>query len=229
MTMLQRKTLNLDACEVKVEGDNGRFAGYASVFGGVDSYGDTILKGAYEYTLKKNGKPKMFVNHNDYMLPVGKWITAKEDDKGLFVEGELTLGMGAANDAHAAMKHGTIDGLSIGYMLKADDFDHLEGGNRIIKRISRLVEVSIVTWPADTAARVDLSSVKAEGIEEIESIRDFEYFLRDAGGMSRELAKALASRAQVVFGQREAGGDEAEQQKRQISEVMARISAKLKR
>ena len=81
----------------------------------------------------------------------------------------------------------------------------------------------------DDAARIDMESIKSEGINQIETLRDFEYFLRDAGGMSRELAKALASRAQVVFGQREAGSDEAEQRKRQISEVMARISAKLKR
>ena len=226
--MLQRKTLNIGDCEVKIEGNNGLFAGYASVFGGVDSYGDTIIKGAYEHTLKKNGTPKMFVNHNDYSLPVGKWIVAKEDDKGLFVQGELTLGMGAANDAYAAMKHGTIDGLSIGYMLKQADSEVRDDGTRVIKNVSHLVEVSIVTWPADSAARVDMASVKSEGIEQIQTLRDFEYFLRDAGGMSRELAKALASRAQVVFGQREAGSDEAEQQ-RQLSDAIARIADKLKR
>ena len=39
--MLQHKTIKLDDCQVKFEGDGGQFAGYASVFGGVDYYGDT--------------------------------------------------------------------------------------------------------------------------------------------------------------------------------------------
>jgi HK97 family phage prohead protease len=228
MTMLLHKTLALTDCEVKMTGDGGRFAGYASVFGGVDSYGDTIIKGAYEYTLKKHGKPKMFVNHDSYALPVGKWISAKEDDKGLLVEGELTPGMSAASDAYAAMKHGTIDGLSIGYALKADDFEMLDDGTRVIKRVSRLAEVSIVTFPADNAARIDLESVKAEGIEQIETARDFERFLRDSGGMSKALAIALVSRAQLVFSRRESDEDEAEKQ-HQIAQRIAQLTGRLHR
>jgi hypothetical protein len=55
--MLIRKTLSLSSVDLKMEGDSGRFTGYASVFGGVDSYGDTIVKGAYESTLRNHGKP----------------------------------------------------------------------------------------------------------------------------------------------------------------------------
>lgn len=196
------KTLALADCEVKVAGDSATFSGYASVFGGVDSYGDTILKGAYDYTLKKHGKPKMFVNHDAWALPVGKWLVAKEDDKGLFVEGEFTPGMNAAEEARAALKHGTVDGLSIGYWLKAGDYEELDDGKRLITRVSHLAEVSIVTWPADGAARVDLASVKS-AVDTIETIRDFERFLRDAGGLSKGLTEALVSRAKFVFGQGE--------------------------
>lgn len=200
---MERKTLSLSDCDIKLDGDSGRFAGYASVFGGVDTYGDTILRGAYEYTLRTNGKPKMFVQHESMGLPVGKWLTAKEDEHGLLVEGELTPGMRAADDTKAALKHGTVDGLSIGYMLKRNDFDEIDNG-RIIKRISNLVEVSIVTFPADSAARVDLTSVKND-IEGLETIRDFERFLRDAGGFSKGLTDALIGRARIVFARGEPG------------------------
>lgn len=202
--MFERKTLNLSECAIKMDGGEGRFAGYASVFGGVDSYGDTILKGAYDYSLKKNGKPKMFVQHESWGLPIGKWLTAKEDDHGLFVEGEFTPGLSRAQDTYAALKHGTVDGLSIGYLLKKDDFEELEDGKRLIKRVSLLAEVSIVTYPADSAARVDLASVKS-AVDELETIRDFERFLRDAGGLSKGLTQALISRAKVVFGREEPG------------------------
>lgn len=196
-----RKTLSLSDAQVKFASDGGAtFAGYASVFGGVDSYGDTILRGAYEHTLRNHGKPKMFVNHDSFGLPVGKWTVTKEDDHGLYVEGEFTPGMARADETRAALKHGTVDGLSIGYALKKGDYDELEDGKRVIKRVSRLFEVSVVTFPADEAARVDLGSVKAEEVDAIETVRDFEYFLRDAGGLSKGLAQALVSRAKVLFG-----------------------------
>ena len=112
-----QKTLSLSDCQIKLDGDSGKFAGYASVFGGTDSYGDTILRGAFESTLRNNGKPKMFYGHQ-WDIPIGKWIKAKEDDHGLFVEGELTPGLSKSADVHAALKHGTLDGLSIGGYLK---------------------------------------------------------------------------------------------------------------
>jgi len=119
--MLIKKTLELASVDLKLEGDTGKFSGYASVFGGVDSYGDTIIKGAFESTLR-SGNPKMFFAH-EWTMPIGKWIKAKEDDHGLFVEGELTPGLGIAADVRAAMQHGTLDGLSIGGYLKAGDYD----------------------------------------------------------------------------------------------------------
>ncbi len=198
-----RKTLSLSETEIKLDADRGVFEGYASVFGGVDSYGDTIIRGAYDYTLRTNGKPKMLFNHDLMSLPIGKFTSAKEDDKGLFVEGELTAGNSQSEDVRAALKHGTVDGLSIGYWLKKGDYDETEKG-RVIRRIHRLTEVSIVAFPADEAARVDLSSVKNEEIDGLESIKDLERFLRDVGGLSNGLAKAITARAKVILGAREA-------------------------
>jgi HK97 family phage prohead protease len=217
-----RKTLSLNDAAIKLDADTGRFAGYASVFGGVDSYGDTIVRGAYESTLRGHGKPKMFFNHDSYALPIGKWIAAKEDDHGLFVEGELTPGNVNAESVHAALKHGTVDGLSIGYYLKKGDFDETEEG-RVIRKVSKLVEVSIVTFPADEAARVDLASVKSEDIDGLETIRDFERFLRDAGGLSKGLAAALVSRAKLIFKPEEPSADEVEA--KALVELAARINA----
>lgn len=202
--MLLRKTLSLSDVSLKMEGEGGRFSGYASVFGGVDSYGDTILRGAFESTLRQNGKPKMFFNHNWETLPVGKWTSAKEDDHGLFMEGEFTPGLAAAEAVRSAMKHGTLDGLSIGGFLRKGDFEETEGG-RVIRKWSNLIEVSPVVFPADSAARVDLSSVKGgravlDAIEEMQSVNDLECLLRDVAGLSKGAAIALVARAKVVMG-----------------------------
>ncbi|MFC0677519.1 HK97 family phage prohead protease [Lysobacter korlensis] len=225
--MQVRKHLALTDVALKFDDTGaGTFQGYASVFGGVDSYGDTIIKGAFASTLRNNGAPKMFFNH-EWTMPVGKWLTVKEDDHGLFVEGELTPGLGLAGDIRAAMKHGTLDGLSIGGYLKKGDYEETEGG-RVIRRWSNLMEISPVAFPADASARVNLGSVKAadstelaEAIEEIESVRDFERFLRDAGGLGKGAAVALVARAREVFA---AGGSGAENlEAKQRAELVERI------
>lgn len=210
--MTLRKHITLTDVQLKfASGNAGTFSGYASVFGGVDSYSDTILPGAYKSVIERimDGAarmPKMFVNHRSWELPVGKWTSITEDDKGLRMEGELTPGNPQAAVVKAAMQHETVDGLSIGYMLREDDVDYIKGDDgdriRVIRNISELSEVSIVTYPADDAARVDLSSVKS-ALEQIHSIKDFEDFLREAGGFSKGLATATASRAKRIFAQSE--------------------------
>lgn len=210
--MLLKKTLSLSAVDLKMDGETGKFTGYASVFGGVDSYGDTIVKGAFESTLRKNGKPKMFYNHQ-WDMPVGKWLVAKEDDHGLYVEGELTPALRLADDVRAAMKHGTIDGLSIGGYIERGDYDETENG-RVIRKWASLVEVSPVVFPADRAARADASDMKGgevlQIIAHIETVRDLESFLRDAGGLTKGAAVALTARAKAILVQGEPDHGDAE-------------------
>jgi HK97 family phage prohead protease len=216
--MLLRKTLNFADAEIKMASDTGRFSGYASKWNGVDSYGDTILKGAFAKTLAA-GMPKMFFNH-DWNMPVGKWLTAQEDDIGLYVEGELTPNLSISADVHAAMKHGTLDGLSIGGYLKKGDYDETENG-RTIRSWSNLMEVSAVVFPADGKARIE--SVKSEdmmaAINEIESIRELERFLRDAGNFSKGAALALTARMKAVIAAESDSGE----QERRMKEIEARL------
>lgn len=209
--MMARKQLLLNDVSLKFAANGtGTFSGYASVFGGVDSYKDTILAGAYKGVIDKikTGSlrmPKMFVNHKSWDLPVGKWTAIVEDAKGLFMEGELTPGNPQSAVVKAAMQHETIDGLSIGYALKASDVEYIDVDGeqiRVIKNVSDLYEVSVVTYPADDAARVDLGSVKS-ALDTIETIKDLEDFLREAGGFSKSLATATASRAKRLFARSE--------------------------
>lgn len=228
--MLLRKTLKLNDVQLKMEGTTGKFAGYASVFGGVDSYGDTIVKGAFDSTLRANGKPKMYLEHawsnfaaaGAAVLPIGKYDVAKQDDHGLYVEGELTPNMSLASDVRASMEHGTIDGLSIGGYIKKGDYDETDTG-RVIRKWTDLVEISVVAMPADSAARID--SVKGEkldaAIAEIETIRDVERFLRDAGRFDADAAKSLVARFKTLFAARDAGEvDEA----KALTEIQARFA-----
>jgi hypothetical protein len=204
-----KRMLPMGATELKFNADSGVFAGYASVWDGVDSYNDTIKKGAYLETLKTYGLPKMFYNHQ-HDLPVGKYTNADETAKGLWVEGEITAGIGRASDMHAALKHGTLDGLSVGGVVAKDGYTIAEKGIRVIHKWHYLMEISPVVFPADDNAKIDMSSVKSMDFEallpECKSERDIERLLRDAGLGKRD-AMALVSRAKTIFGGRDASQD----------------------
>ena len=186
------KKLDLQKLELKFVGEGMTFSGYASVFGGVDSYGDTIDPKAYDATLKDRVRPiRMRWNH--YGPVIGKWLRMTTDSVGLFVEGELTPGHSTAIDTYASLKHGAIDGLSIGYIAKSAIEN--PDGTRLLKEID-LIEISIVEEPADINATV--SNIKS-AIEKANSIREIEATLRDSAGLSRLEACAVVSRIKSVI------------------------------
>ncbi|WP_324028802.1 HK97 family phage prohead protease [Pantoea sp. JZ2] len=186
------KTLAFEETEIKFSGDGkqGIFEGYASVFNNTDSDGDIILPGAFKNALaNQSRKVAMFFNHKTWDLPVGKWDSLAEDDKGLYVRGQLTPGHSGATDLKAAMQHGTVDGMSVGFSVNKDDYS-LGTSGRIFKNIAALREISVCTFPANELAGV--SAMKS--VVGIETIRDVENWLRDSVGLSKSQAVGLIAR-----------------------------------
>jgi HK97 family phage prohead protease len=189
---METKLLNVDALELKFVGEDMVFSGYASVFGGVDAYGDTIDPKAYDQTLVSRNRPvRMRWNH--YGPVIGKWLSVVADSKGLYVNGQLTPGHSTAIDVYASMKHGAVDGMSIGYVPRL--VEELSEGRRLLKQID-LVEISVVEEPADLGAKVE--SVKS-AIEQASTIREIEAALRDSGGFARADACALVARIKSML------------------------------
>src|SRR5216684_8926891 len=143
--------------EVKADTDNtGIITGYGSVFGNVDSYGDTVARGAFKKTIAdaKTGVgqwPAMLLQHGDATadgkMPIGIWTSMEEDDRGLRLQGKLAIKNRRGAEAYALLKmtpRPALDGLSIGY--RARDFElHKNnsgpnGARRTLKAID-LVEV----------------------------------------------------------------------------------------
>jgi HK97 family phage prohead protease len=158
---MERKELMLPLTDVclKASGEGYTFEGYASKFNGVDSYGDTILPGAYKNALKDlkvSGRmPKMFFNHKAWELPVGKWTKASEDDEGLYVAGSLTKGMRLSEDLRLALADNTLDGLSVGIGMKSEDYEWVEDSKSKISRIIKKVCCGRCRWsPSRLMTRV---------------------------------------------------------------------------
>jgi HK97 family phage prohead protease len=206
---MERTMLALDLAEVKFDAAGaGTFEGYASVFGGVDSHGDTIHPGAYTKAVGDGLEVKMYFNHGwkKHELPIGKMLV-RQNDRGLRVErGEFTRGLRAAEEVKLAMEHGTVSGLSIAYRVtEAGVKSKGMGLGRNIYEIDWLKEVSVVDWPSDEAAQIDMKAA----VEEAATIREIEVLLRDAAGLSRADACALVSRIKSL-----AQGELAAEQKR---------------
>ncbi|HWO94196.1 MAG TPA: HK97 family phage prohead protease, partial [Dehalococcoidia bacterium] len=168
------------------------FSGYGAVFGNVDSYGDVIQKGAFRETLREAKKskqfPAMLLQHGGWgvtsedFTPIGIWTDMEEDDVGLRVEGKLA-DTARGREAYTLLKmtpRPAINGLSIGYRAKEYSLGTKpEEPRRTLKKVD-LLEVSLVTFPANPKARV--SAVKS--IEQLSTLAEAERYLRDACGLS---------------------------------------------
>jgi HK97 family phage prohead protease len=147
-TKLERKSFAL-----KLDGppdDEGRFTGYAAVFGNVDQGNDLIEPGAFTKTLSENPEVPILWAH-DPNEPIGVSASMAEDGKGLRVEGQLAMDVQRARELHALMKIGAIKGLSIGYRTVQRSF---KGAVRHLQEL-KLGEFSLVTFPMNTLAGVD--------------------------------------------------------------------------
>ena len=95
-----------------LDGDEeGRFEGYASVFGVIDSYGTVFDQGAFKKTIKERKGWLPIVWMHDPSEPIGRAVV-KEDDKGLWVEGQLDLDVQRGREVHSGMKKGYITQMS---------------------------------------------------------------------------------------------------------------------
>lgn len=178
------------ALHIKAAGEDGTVEGYGSVFGVRDNYDDVIAKGAFAATLKAHKEagtmPAMLWQHSaDH--PIGIWTEMVEDEKGLRIKGQLALETVKGKEAHALLKMGALNGLSIGFMSKQWAYDR-ETDVRTLTEID-LWEVSLVTFPANEKARV--TNVKSS--EDLATPKDAERALRDAG-FSKSDATAFVSR-----------------------------------
>lgn len=177
------------ALEIRAAED-GSIEGYGSVFGVRDNYDDIIAKGAFLASLaahKAAGTmPAMLWQHSSDH-PIGIWTDMVEDAKGLRIKGQLALDTVKGKEAHALLKLGALNGLSIGFISKAWEYD-AQTDIRTLTEID-LWEVSLVTFPANEKARV----THVKSADDLATPKDAERTLRDAG-FSKSDATAFVSR-----------------------------------
>lgn len=202
MTKDNPATLEVRSQQVRLErkqvSDEGQFEGYGSVFGVEDSYGDVVAPGAFVESLKEHTAagtmPALLWQHSPNE-PIGVYVEMREDERGLYVKGQLELETQRGREAHALLKSGALNGLSIGYMPRKWEYD--EDENILTLLEVDLWEVSVVTFPANSSARVTGTKQK-QRIDGLADWKSFVTFLRNEGGYSAENAAAMVAAAKRI-------------------------------
>lgn len=149
--MLQKQA---PAAFAGTEAAAGRIEGYGTIFDVPDLEGDIIVPGAFTASLARHRQagtwPRLLWQH-DPAQPIGRWIDVREDAQGLRLVGQLALETQVGREAHALLKQGALDGLSLGFLIRRAESAGA-GQRRILE--AELLECSPVTFPCHPQARV---------------------------------------------------------------------------
>ena len=132
-------------------------------------YDEIIENGALADTDLKD--VRFLINHNTDMIPLARsrnnnsnsTMQMTVDDEGMFIRVDLDIENNAeAKNLYSAVSRGDIDGMSFMFNVDGDKWDEKESEHptRTITSISRVLEVSAVTFPA-----YEQTSIQARGLD----------------------------------------------------------------
>ena len=191
------KEIRMFNFEVRAEDtDRGHtITGRPIVFGQMTDlgwYDEVIERGALDETDLKD--VRLLVNHNVDMIPLARSRNNTEnstmrlmpDENGLGIRADLDTENNAdAKSLFSAVSRGDIDGMSFMFTVDRDEWQDLDSDKptRIIKGISRVFEVSAVTFPA-----YEQTSITARSAED--ALERAKAALESAKQKAAELAEA---------------------------------------
>lgn len=145
---------------------------------------------------------RLLVNHDTTMIPLARsrrnnknsTMQLTVDDKGLKIRANIDTEKNSdAKNAYSAVERGDMDGMSFLFEVEKDRWEDLDSDypKRHIEKISRVLEVSIVTFPAyedtEVTARAKEALENAKGALENAKARS-----ADADNAELELEKLKA-------------------------------------
>jgi len=158
------KSFELDDSEI------GTFTCYGSKFDVVDLANEVVVKGAFIDSLQRHQElgtmPIMLWNHDTDEI-IGKWVEAEEDEVGLKLKGKFNLNTDEGKRRYEELKHGDLNGFSIGYWFDPADTE-TQDDVTYLKKV-HLQEVSLVPFPCNEEAQVlEVKSVQSEAVNKEE-------------------------------------------------------------
>lgn len=197
--------------DLKANDDGNIIEGHAAVFDQKTSlwwHTETIMRGAFDNT---DFKDVLFsTNHDLNKIPLARsrnnnansTLQLKVDDVGLYTKAKLDLDNNVdAKSLYSAVSRGDMNGMSFIFVVGEDEWSDLDSDmpHRNIKSISKVMEVSAVSFPAysgtDISARGEetmdiakrsLDSARAKALENANELKRQEIIV--------ELRKMIANK-----------------------------------
>jgi len=181
---IMKKIFKLDSVIKAVEEGDGelRIAGYAST-DSVDRQSDRILPTAWTRGGLRNYEinPILLFNH-DYNRPIGRVIEMSTDKRGLRIKGVISK---SAGEIYDLVKEGVLSTFSVGFLVKDADYDKSADG--LIVKDAELLEVSVVSVPANQDATFSL----AKSFDSQEDYQNFKkQFINSDGDVTERAREA---------------------------------------
>lgn len=164
-------------------------------------YDERIAKGALDDADLKD--IRFLVNHNTDMIPLARsrnnnansTMQLSVDDEGMLIRVDLdTENNTEARNLYSAVERGDLDGMSFMFVVGSDEWDDIDSEHptRTITKLSKVFEVSAVTFPA-----YEQTSISARGLsdaldsakESLESVKAEKRAIEDKKRKIRILAE----------------------------------------
>ena len=173
------RTFNVQDLELRMDGENPVVVGYGAVFNSesndLGGFREFIAPGAFEGRLEDD--VRFLINHDG--LPLARTtngtLRLSVDEKGLKYEAKLNPNVSTSRDLIELLKDGTINQSSFAFIVEDDSWEMKDGMNvRTINKVSRLYDVSAVTYPAYNEASSSVALRSMEQWQEKEEAKKLE-------------------------------------------------------
>lgn len=148
---------NFNTSEIRVDNEDTReVVGYASVFNSLSEnlggFREVISRNAFDDVLENGTDTRALFNHDPNLIlgrTTAGTLNLSVDENGLqyrFTAPNTTY----ANDLLESLKRGDVSQSSFGFIVEDDSWDQDDEGKtiRTIKKVSKLLDVSPVSFPA---------------------------------------------------------------------------------
>jgi len=170
---MEKRIFNVETRVDSTDDGKDVVVGYASVYdsrsNNLGGFYEYIERGAFNEELISNSDVRALINHDPNLIlarNTSGTLKLSADERGLRYEFEMPE-TSYGKDLAVSMKRGDISQSSFAFTVAEDDWSTDDEGNNIrtIKKIDRLFDTAIVTYPAYSQAESDLVVAK-RGLKE---------------------------------------------------------------
>lgn len=176
MKKIERRTYTVRDVEARSDDGQMRLSGYAAVFNEASvplPFREQIAPGAFRKTLQETPDVRLLINHEGLPLARTKNGTLRlvEDEKGLRFDADLP-DTTEARDLYTLIERGDVDQMSFAFRVIRQKYNEDRTERTLIELSLTDGDVSVVTYPAYPATKVEAREQLKAAIQALKEGRD---------------------------------------------------------